>query len=169
MQCTVSFFCLCACRFVCQFLKKISVASSLFICDVDSFLCNHNPQTAVPFQFLCPRLKSVAWEHRLIAWGPGWGQGEESCFIYSVPQNDALWKYNCATYFFLSPSPTSTEGRREKKADSGKGVDRETCLWLALQCVCLKKKKNQEKCRSAAIINVPGLIAPLYILCIISQ
>lgn len=32
-------------------------------------------------------------------------------------------------------SPFSTESRKEKKADSGKGVDRETCLWLDLQFI----------------------------------
>lgn len=29
---------------------------------------------------------------------------------------------------FFFPSPFSIESRKEKKADSGKGVDRETCL-----------------------------------------
>lgn len=37
--------------------------------------------------------------------------------------------------FFSSQPQSSTESRREKKADSGKGVDRETCLWLALQFI----------------------------------
>lgn len=54
--------------------------------------------------------------------------------------------------------PCSIENRKEKKADSGKGVDRETCLWLDLQFIFYKYMRR-----------VPQLLIKLLWSCIVNS